>query len=67
MNDIGSAALAELPAILDFKDLQNALRLSDRSVWRILADPALNAYKTDEGRFVTKADLLAWIEKQNER
>ena len=66
MQGIASETIEGLPAILDFKDLQNALRLSERSVWRMLADPALHAYRTDEGRFVAKADLIAWLEERNE-
>ena len=66
MQGITSETLEGLPAILDFKDLQTAFRLSERSVWRMLADPSLKAYRTDEGRFVAKADLIAWLEERNE-
>ena len=66
MQGITSETLEGLPAILDFKDLRSVFRLSERSVWRMMADPSLKAYRTDEGRFVAKTDLIAWLESRNE-
>lgn len=59
--------LSGLPAILDLRELQSALRVSSRTISRILADPLLRAFKDEDNSWcVARADLMAWLEKQND-
>nr|MBQ2233659.1 helix-turn-helix domain-containing protein [Treponema sp.] len=56
-----------LPTILDYKDIQSVLRISNRSMYRILQDPLLKAYKVEgEGWMVNKEDFIEWLELQQD-
>lgn len=64
MDDSIRRELEGLPAILDFADLQSALRLSARSIWRILQDPHLRAFRDEDGSVnVLRSDLIDWLDK----
>lgn len=53
--------------ILDFADLQSALRLSARSIWRILQDPRLHAFRDGDGSVnVLRSDLIEWLDAQDD-
>ena len=67
MDDFMRRELGSLPAILDFADLQRALRLSERTIWRILKDPRLRAFRDEDGSVnVLRSDLIAWLDAQDD-
>ena len=63
MNESMLKELNSLPTVLSLKDLKTALRLSDRSMYRIVQDPDLHAFKDGRDWNVVKSDLIAWLEK----
>ena len=63
MNESMLKELNSLPTVLSLKDLKTALRLSDRSMYRIVQDPELHAFKDGRDWNVVKTDLIAWLEK----
>ncbi|MBD5438482.1 MAG: hypothetical protein HDR37_12745 [Treponema sp.] len=64
MDDSIRQELEGLPTILDFADLQSALRLSARSIWRILQDPRLHAFRDEDGSVnVLRSDLINWLDE----
>ena len=63
MSDITESFLNSLPPILDLKDLMRALRLSERTAYRLLKEAPLRAYQDDEGNWnVNRSDLIQWIQ-----
>lgn len=63
MSDITESFLNSLPPILDLKDLMRALRLSERTAYRLLREAPLHAYQDDEGNWnVNRSDLIQWIQ-----
>lgn len=67
MTELMLKELNSFPTILDFNDLKQNLRLSDRSVWRMIADPRLHAYKDEDGTWnVLRSDLIAWLEEKQD-
>jgi hypothetical protein len=63
MNESMLKELNSLPTVLSLKDLKTALRLSDRSMYRIVQDPDLHAFKDGRDWNVLKSDLIEWLEK----
>ena len=63
MNESMMKELNSLPTVLSLKDLKTALRLSDRSMYRIVQDPDLHAFKDGRDWNVLKSDLIEWLEK----
>lgn len=63
MNESMLKELNSLPTVLSLKDLKTALRLSDRSMYRIVQDPELHAFKDGRDWNVLKSDLIEWLEK----
>lgn len=64
MDDSIRQELERLPAILDFGDLQSVLRMSARSIWRILQDPRLRAFRDEDGSVnVLRSDLIEWLDE----
>lgn len=67
MDDSILRELEKLPAVLDFADLQSVLRLSARSIWRILQDPRLHAFRDGDGSVnVLRSDLIEWLDAQDD-
>ena len=65
MSDITESFLNSLPPILDLKDLMRALRLSERTAYRLLREAPLHAYQDDEGNWnVNRSDLIQWIQNK---
>lgn len=55
--------LMELPPILDWTDIQSVLRISDRTMYRILRDPLLRAFRVEgEGWQVLREDFIEWLD-----
>ena len=55
--------LDSLPTILNMRDLKNALRMSERSIYRIVKDPDVHAFKDGTEWNILKSDLIAWLDK----
>jgi hypothetical protein len=59
--------LEKLPAIMDWKDIQSVLRISDRHMQRILHDPLLHAYHVQgEGWQVARTDFVKWLDDRQD-
>ena len=59
--------IKDLPAIMDLQDLVKILKISLRTAYRLIQDKELHAYKARDGTWnVARADLISWIEKQEE-
>lgn len=59
--------IKDLPAIMDLQDLVKILKISLRTAYRLIQDKDLHAYKAGDGTWnVARADLISWIEKQEE-
>lgn len=59
--------IKDLPAIMDLQDLVRILKISLRTAYRLIQDKELHAYKAGDGTWnVARADLISWIEKQEE-
>lgn len=57
----------ELPVIMDFLDVTSALRISGRTLYRLIQQNELPAWKDEEGEWnILRQDVINYLDKHSD-